>query len=89
MEKEERKFQKEMAKLQADIQIWLTAAFGFIALMGVFAVAAFQLFFSTSLDPLLRDPLVCVFVLVAIVCGVLATISGYKMESSRDAIDKI
>jgi multisubunit Na+/H+ antiporter MnhC subunit len=88
MDKEERKFQKEMAKLQADIQIWLTAAFGFIALMGVFAVATWQLYFSTPSDPLLRNPLVYVLVLVAVSCGVFAVISAKMMQSARDAIDK-
>jgi hypothetical protein len=89
MDKEERKFQKEMAKLQADIQIWLTAAFGFIALMGVFAVATWQLYSSTPSDSSQRYPLVYILLLMAVICRVIAGISAKMMRSSRDAMDKI
>ncbi len=90
MDKEEKELQIKLAKLQADIQIWLTASFAFLALLAGSVIAAWQFYFSPPTDPaILKSFLFDTFVVIAVAFAVLAVISVLKMESCRDQMDNL
>jgi len=91
---EEREFQTKLAKLQADVQILLTACFTLIVLMATTALGAWQIESTPTANlplPLasVRDPIFYLFAIVALVCGIGTLYSFRKMQSHRNDMEKL
>jgi uncharacterized membrane protein len=90
MDGEERKLQIELAKLQTDVQIWLTMCFGSIALFGALILGAWQEYYSTSADQAMLKNSFLSTIGIGIVGLVFITyVCAKRMQSKRDAMDKL
>lgn len=87
----ERKLQIDIAKLQADVQIWLALCLGCVAICGGLLVGAYQLVMTpvSSDMVLLKNLGYSALTLILIAVSGIAVYSVNKMQSYRDAIDKL
>lgn len=87
---EERKLQIELAKLQTDVQIWLTMCFGSIALFGALILGAWQEYFSTSADQaILKHSFLSTMVIGLVGLVSVTYVCAKKMQAKRDAMGKL
>jgi hypothetical protein len=91
---EEREFQIKLAKLQADVQIQLTACFSFIVLMVTSALGAWQVISTPAANlPLpiasIKDVLFYIYSSVALVSAFGVLYSFWKMKSKRKEMDNL
>jgi TRAP-type C4-dicarboxylate transport system permease small subunit len=87
----ERRLQIDIAKLQADIQIWLTLCVGFVAICGALLIGAWQLYITPVSSDMVLLKIVGYITLgfVLIGAGGLAIFSAKKMDSYRNALNKL
>ncbi len=91
MDKEERELQIKLAKLQADVQIWLATSLALIAVCGGLLIAGYQIDI-TSVTPNLNGLKTIEFIitgLALVAFGVLAAISVNKTDKYRKEMDKL
>ena len=87
----ERKLQIDIAKLQADVQIWLAMCLGCVAICSGLLIGGYQLYITpvSSDMVLLKNLAYIALILMLIAFGGIAIYSVNKMQSYRDAMDKL
>lgn len=91
MDAEEKKLQIKLAQLQTDVQIWLALCLGCVAICGGLLIGGYQLVMTpvSSDMVLLKNLGYSALLLILIADGGMAVYSVNKMQSYRDAIDKL
>jgi len=90
MDAEEKKLQIKLAQLQADLQIWLTICFGFIAVFFSMVIASWQEFLSTPESQALLKISLFVTMLLGFAGMIIVTrISVKQMKAKKAEMDKL
>jgi TRAP-type C4-dicarboxylate transport system permease small subunit len=78
---EDKEFQIKLAELQADVQILVTACFGFLGIIGGFMLIFYQLFFTT---PAIQPEIKYSFMILIIVTGIMFfAVARFYVEQIR------
>jgi len=87
---EDRELQIKLAELQADIQIYLTACFGFLAGFLAILIGFEQIYFTLSPEEILSKIYLAISIpLVGIVCFVTAIFFARKAFRARKQMEEL
>jgi hypothetical protein len=87
---EEREFQVKLAALEADVQIHLTAAFGFLAVLAGLILADEQIFYTLPADQwLTKWALFGVIIAGAMACAGVFSFFVKKAMTARKDMEKL
>jgi hypothetical protein len=91
MDAEEKKLQIKLAKLQADVQMWLALSLAFLATCGGLLIGGYQIRITSVTSDLegFKNSAYIVSIVLIIAFGFLAGFSILRMKKYRDDMDKL
>lgn len=89
MGKEEKKLQITLAKLQTDVQIYLTICFGFLAILASGIIGFEQLYFTTNVNGVVKSDFLGSIIIFVIGMIFITYVSVKQMQAKRDEMEKL